>query len=95
MRLLAIDSATERLARAAVDDGRASPRDGLPARATCRIEALDLDGGASASAQALPAAMALLERLGWTFADLDAIAFGRGPGGFTGLRTACAVRITP
>jgi len=91
VKLLAIDSATERLALAAVDDGRASARAGMPARATCRIEALDLDGGAAASAQALPAMLALLERLGWTFADLDAIAFGRGPGGFTGLRTACAV----
>ena len=86
MRLLAIDSATERLALAAVDDG------GLPlSRATCRIDHLDLDGGAAASAQALPMLMALLQRQGWTFADLDAIAFGRGPGGFTGLRTACAV----
>ena len=86
MKLLAIDSATERLALAAVDDG------GVPlARATCRIDALDLDGGAAASAQALPMLMALLQRQGWTFADLDAIAFGRGPGGFTGLRTACAV----
>ena len=91
MRLLAIDSATERLALAAVDDGRTGPHDALPARAACRVEALDLDGGAAASAQALPAALALLQRLGWTFAGLDAIAFGRGPGGFTGLRTACAV----
>ena len=86
MRLLAIDSATERLALAAVDAG------GAPlSRATCRIDPLDLDGGAAASAQALPMLMALLQRVGWTFADLDAIAFGRGPGGFTGLRTACAV----
>ena len=89
MRLLAIDSATERLALAAVDDGRV-PGAAL-ARAACRIEHLDLDGGAAASAQALPMLMALLQRAGWTFADLDAIAFGRGPGGFTGLRTACAV----
>ena len=86
MRLLAIDSATERLALAAIDAG------GAPlSRATCRIDPLDLDGGAAASAQALPMLMALLQRVGWTFADLDAVAFGRGPGGFTGLRTACAV----
>lgn len=89
MRLLAIDSATERLALAAVDDGRQAG--GALSRGRCHVEALDLDGGAAASAQALPAAMALLGRLGWIFADLDAIAFGRGPGGFTGLRTACAV----
>jgi hypothetical protein len=55
VKLLAIDSATERLALAAVDDG------GLPlARATCRIDPLDLDGGAAASAQALPSLMAVL-----------------------------------
>ncbi|MBW8760313.1 MAG: tRNA (adenosine(37)-N6)-threonylcarbamoyltransferase complex dimerization subunit type 1 TsaB [Burkholderiales bacterium] len=89
MKLLAIDSATERLALAAIDDGRA-PGAAL-ARAACRIEPLDLDGGAAASAQALPMLIALLQRAGWAFADLDAIAFGRGPGGFTGLRTACAV----
>ena len=86
MKLLAIDSATERLALAAIDDGGVAL-----ARATCRIDPLDLDGGAAASALALPMLMALLQRQGWNFADLDAIAFGRGPGGFTGLRTACAV----
>jgi tRNA threonylcarbamoyladenosine biosynthesis protein TsaB len=95
VRLLAIDSATERLALAAIDDGRSPGSDGVAMRGlsrdACRIEAIDIEGGAKASAQALPALMGLLQRLGWTFADLDAIAFGRGPGGFTGLRTACAV----
>ena len=89
MKLLAIDSATERLALAAIDDGRVPG--GALSRAASRIEHLDLDGGAAASAQALPMLMALLQRADWTFSDLDAIAFGRGPGGFTGLRTACAV----
>lgn len=90
MKLLAIDSATERLALAAIDDGRAGA--GAPlARAACVVDALDLEGGAAASARALPALAGLLAARGWTYADLDAVAFGRGPGGFTGLRTACAV----
>ena len=98
MKFLAIDCATERLALAAVDDGRPSvdarahgAAHAHLVRAACRIETLDLAGGAAASAQALPALMRLMEGLGWTFADIDAIAFGAGPGGFTGLRTACAV----
>ena len=48
-------------------------------------------GGAAASAQLLPQIRRLLQQGGIELAQLQAIAFGSGPGAFTGLRTACAV----
>lgn len=76
-RLLALDTSTEVLAVAA-----AGPRG---------AHALNAPGGAAASAQLLPQIEQVLARAGLAYGDLDAIAFGQGPGAFTGLRTSCAV----
>jgi tRNA threonylcarbamoyladenosine biosynthesis protein TsaB len=48
-------------------------------------------GGAMASTTLLPLVKQLLDASGWDLSSLDAVVFGRGPGSFTGLRTACAV----
>lgn len=48
-------------------------------------------GGAQSSAVLLPALQRLLEAAGAAWPQVDAVAFGRGPGAFTGLRTATSV----
>jgi tRNA threonylcarbamoyladenosine biosynthesis protein TsaB len=75
--LLAFDTATERMSIA------------LAARGEVRVH--ESAGGAQASAALIPAILRLLHEAGLTLNELDAIAFGRGPGAFTGLRTACSV----
>ena len=79
MKLLAFDTSTETLS-IAVSTGTAAP----PLEHTG-------PGGALASAALIPAIEALLAQAGLALAQLDAIAFGRGPGSFTGLRTSAAV----
>jgi tRNA threonylcarbamoyladenosine biosynthesis protein TsaB len=48
-------------------------------------------GGAQASTTLVPAILGLMAQAGLRFPELNAIVFGRGPGSFTGLRTACSV----
>ena len=76
-RLLALDTATDTVHLA------------LVLGADVRVRALP--GGAQSSAALLPAIRDLLAEGGLALRALDAIAFGHGPGAFTGLRTACAV----
>ena len=50
-----------------------------------------LPGAAQSSALLIPGCMQLLDQAGLRLQELDGFVFGRGPGSFTGLRTACAV----
>jgi tRNA threonylcarbamoyladenosine biosynthesis protein TsaB len=80
-KLLAFDTSTETLS-IAVQGGSAQAGEPLVYQGP---------GGAQASASLIPAIHGLLSQAGLRLDELDAIVFGRGPGSFTGLRTACSV----
>lgn len=77
MKFLALETSTERLSLAVQNNHQ--------------VHAFEAAGGALSSAKLIPAVMDLLQQSQLRLQDLDAIAFGRGPGAFTGLRTACSV----
>jgi tRNA threonylcarbamoyladenosine biosynthesis protein TsaB len=77
MQILAIDTSTEFLSLALWLDGRVLSR--------------DIHAGQTHSQQILPTLRALLDEAKIELTALDGIAFGAGPGSFTGLRIACGV----
>ena len=77
MRLLALETATEACSVALWLDGELLERFELAPRGHAE--------------RVLPWAEALLAEAGLALGRLDAVAFGRGPGAFTGLRIACGV----
>jgi len=77
MKLLAIDTATESCSVALLLNGQLLER--------------DLGASRTASERIFEAIDALLLETGWSLQRLDAIAFGRGPGGFTGVRLAASI----
>lgn len=77
MRILALETSSELCSCALWHEGTV-------------IESL-VHAGQRHSSLLLPMATALLAEAGASFAMLDAIAFGAGPGSFTGVRIACSV----
>ena len=77
MRLLAIETSTEACSVAVMVDGRVSERFEVAPRRHAEL--------------VLPWAEALLAEAGIRRSDLDAIAVGRGPGAFTGVRLGISI----
>lgn len=77
MKLLAFDTSTEVLSIAVQSGDETFEYSGT--------------GGAQASSRLIPEIQILMEKSGLALQDLDGIAFGAGPGAFTGLRASCAV----
>lgn len=77
MRFAALETSTEWCGVALWRDGE--------------IAAVERRAGSRHSELALPMLQGLLKRFSMGVAELDAVAFGAGPGSFTGLRIACGI----
>jgi tRNA threonylcarbamoyladenosine biosynthesis protein TsaB len=77
LKLLALDTSTEYCSVALWIDGQ--------------VDSRDVRAGQRHSEMLLPMIDELLERAALRLRDLDGIAYGEGPGSFTGLRIACGV----
>jgi len=77
MKLLALDTATEHCSVALLNDGEVIERGVTTPRGHADL--------------ILPMIKEVMQQAGIAFPALDAIAFGRGPGGFTGVRIAVSV----
>ena len=90
MNLLAFDTSTDVMS-IAVQRGTAAGAPAAGGAGAPQAWQHTAAGGAQASTTLIPAIQQLMRQARLNFRDLDAIAFGRGPGSFTGLRTACSV----
>lgn len=77
MKLLAFDASTEFLS--------------IALQINEQLESVDIQAGQTASQLILPQIQLLLDKARLNLSDLDGIAFGAGPGSFTGVRIACGV----
>jgi tRNA threonylcarbamoyladenosine biosynthesis protein TsaB len=82
--ILAIETSSE-LASCALFNSDAAPGASAP------VLSREAAGVRTHSQSVLPMVQELLREAGVKLADCDAIAFGAGPGSFTGVRTACGV----
>src|SRR6059058_3023469 len=84
--ILAIETSSELASCALLNTHGAQP-----AAAPAIVIARESSGVRTHSQAVLPMVQELLREAGVKLADCDAIAFGAGPGSFTGVRTACGV----
>ena len=84
--ILAIETSSELASCALLNSADGADTSGLP-----RVLTRETSGVRTHSQSVLPMVQELLRDAGIALADCDAIAFGAGPGSFTGVRTACGV----